>query len=81
MDNLKKIGIRYIRMSAFLVLFFLVLYVIFALGGLFTGPFYTTWGIVSYILLQILLPVYGGFLLFFVLYLLAEMLEKFFQEM
>ncbi len=80
MDNMKKVGIRYIRASAFLVLFFLILYVIFALGGLFTGTFYTTWGIVSYLLLQVLLPIYGGFLLFFILYLFAEVLEKYFQE-
>ncbi len=80
MDRMKKVGIRYIRMSAFLVLIFLILYVIFATGALFSGNFYSIWAILTYVLLQILLPIYGGFLLFFILYLLAEALEKVFSS-
>ncbi|GEM_PF-5884601 len=76
MDKLIKIGVRYIRASAFLVLFLLFLYLIFVLGNMLGVSFYSVWSIVSYILLQILLPVYGGLLIFFILFLLAESFER-----
>ena len=76
MDKLVKMGIRYLRASAFLILFLLILYIIFVVGNMLGMPFYSFWGIVSYILLQLLLPVYVGILIFFILLLLAEMFDR-----
>lgn len=80
MDNIKRIGIKYIKASSFFILFLLILYIFFAIGGLMHSTFYTTWGLISYIFVQILLPIYGGLLLFFILYLFAEFLSEYFYK-
>ncbi len=78
MHKIIKIGITYIRFSAFLVLFVLFLYILVALANMIGATFYSFWGIISYILLQIILPIYAGLLLFFILYILAESFGKIF---
>lgn len=76
MDKFIKIGVKYIKISAFLVLILVLLYMLFAFVNMFNTTFYSFLGLMTYILLQVLFPVYGGLLLFFILFLLAECFQK-----
>ncbi len=75
-NKLIRVGIKYIRASAFLVLFLMSLYLISSVGNMLGASFYSLWSIVSYILSKILLPLCGGILAFFILLLLAETFER-----
>lgn len=80
MDKIIKVGITYIRFSAYLILFLILLYFIIALFNMMSLTFYSAFGIMSYILIQVILPLYLGFLIFFVLYILSEVFKKIFTE-
>ncbi len=75
-----RFGLKFIKISSYLILIFTLLYFLYALISLFTGGYYSAGAVVYALLFNIILPVYGGILLYFLLYGFAAVLYDYFER-